>query len=100
MYIMFMYVNIKRYMVTLGEPGAPWRWLGVKKWQLSLWDTSHSTKCQQQAAVGYWVSLCVCSVRLIVYQLGILSLSQYSQYSQTIVMYYESDHIRILMRVR
>jgi hypothetical protein len=41
--------------------------------------------CKWQAAVGHWVSLCVCSALgwLIVYQLGILSLSC-SQYSQTI----------------
>ena len=47
-------------------------WLGVERWQL----------CHRRAAVGHWVSLCVCSVVgwLIVYQLGILSLSC-SQYS-------------------
>ena len=41
--------------------------------------------CHRRAAVGHWVSLCVCSVVgwLIVYQLGILFLSC-SQYSQTI----------------
>jgi hypothetical protein len=50
-------------------------WLGVERWQL----------CHRRAAVGHWVSLCVCSVVgwLIVYQLGILSLSC-SQYIQTI----------------
>ena len=69
-------------MVTLDEPGG---WLGVKRWQLCLQDTSRNAKCHRQTAVGHWVSLCVCSVVewLLVYQLGILSLSC-SQYSQTI----------------
>ena len=59
--------------------------LGVEIWQLCLRDTSRSAKWHQRAAVGHWVSLCVCSVVVwsIVYQLGILSLSC-SQYSQTI----------------
>jgi hypothetical protein len=106
-----------------GHSGGTQGWLGVKRWQLSVWNTSHSANCQR-AAVGHWcpiqvvtfnlisilatdyiqkrrdqiwyqsksdymdrawVSLCVCSVVgwLIVYQLGILSLSC-SQYSQTI----------------
>ena len=68
-----------------GHTGGTWGWLGVERWQLCLQDTSRSAKCHRRAAVGHWVSLCVCSVVgwLIVYQLGILSLSC-SQYSQTI----------------
>jgi hypothetical protein len=58
-----------------GHSGGTRGWLGVERWQL----------CHRPAAVGHWVSLCVCSVLgwLIVCQLGILSLSC-SQYSQTI----------------
>ena len=68
-----------------GHSGGTRGWLGVKRWQLCLQDTSRSAKCHRRAAVGHWVSLCVWSVVgwLIVYQLGILSLSC-SQYSQTI----------------
>ncbi len=68
-----------------GHSGGTRGWLGVERWQLCLRDTSRSAKCHRRAAVGHWVSLCVCSVVgwLIVYQLGILSLSC-SQYSQTI----------------
>jgi hypothetical protein len=60
-------------------------WLGVQRWQLCLRDTSRGANCHRRAAVGHWVPLCVCSAVgwLIVYQLGILSLSC-SQYSQTI----------------
>ena len=60
-------------------------WLGVERWQLCLRDISCSAKCNWHAAVGHWVSLCVGSAVgwLIVYQLGILSLSC-NQYSQTI----------------
>ena len=63
----------RQYGHTWGTRG----WLGVDRWQLSLWDTPHSTKCNRQAASGHWVSLCVCSVVgwLLAYQLGILSLS-------------------------
>ena len=76
-----------------------WGWLEVRRsailhytvnqrphwarcWEM---DTSQSANCHQPAAVGHWVSLCVCIVVewLIVYQLSILSLSC-SQYSQTI----------------
>ncbi len=69
-----------------GHSGGTRGWLGVERWQFCLWDTSRSANCHRRAAVGHWVvSLCVCSVVgwLIVYQLGILSLSC-SQYSQTI----------------
>ena len=39
--------------------------------------SSRSAKCHRRAAVGHWISLCVCSVVgwLMVYQIGILSLS-------------------------
>ena len=68
-----------------GHTGGTRGWLGVERWQLCLRDTSRSAKCHRRAAVGHWVSLCMWSVVgwLIVYQLGILSLSC-SQYSQTI----------------
>ena len=69
-------------MVTTGEAVG---WLVVERWQLCLRDTFRSAKCHWQAAMGHWISLCMCSFVgwLIVYQLGILSLSC-SQYSQTI----------------
>ena len=69
----------------VGHPGGTQGWQSVERWQLCLWNASCSAKYHRQAAVGHWVSLCVWSVvgSLIVYQLGILSLSC-SQYSQTI----------------
>ena len=76
-----------------------WGCLGVERWQLCLQDTSISAKCHRQAAVGYWVLLCVCSVVginnfgwLIVYQSGILSLSCI-QYSQTLCWHGWDDNI-------
>ena len=73
------------YTMNQHQSGGTRGWLGVQRWQLCLRDTSRNTKCHRGAAVGHWVFLCVCSVVgwLIVYQLGILSLSC-SQYSQTI----------------
>ena len=65
-----------------GYTGGTWVWLGVERWQLCLQDTSRSANRHQPSAVGHWVSLCIVGC-LIVYHLGILSLSC-SQYSQTI----------------
>ena len=80
-------VNQRRHWACqlYGHTGGTREWLGVERWQLCLQDTSLSAKCHRRAAVGHWVSLFVCSVVgwLIVYQLGILSLSC-SQYSLTI----------------
>ena len=37
-------------------------WLGVKRCQLCLQDTFPSAKYHWGAAVGHWVSLCLCEV--------------------------------------
>ena len=67
-----------------GHSGGTQGWLGVKRCQLCLQDTSRSTKWHRRAAVGHWVSLCVWSVVgwLIVYQDG--NYLYPGQYSQTI----------------
>ena len=56
-----------------GHSWETWEWQGVERCRLCLRYTSRSAKCHRQAAVGHWVSLCVCSVVgwMIVYQLGI-----------------------------
>ena len=60
-----------------GHSGGTWGWLGVERWQLCLLDTFRSANWHRRAAVGHWVSLCVCSVVgwLVVYQLGICTIS-------------------------
>ena len=45
-----------------GHSGGTRRWLGVERCQLFLHDTSHSAKCHRRAAVGHWISFCVCEV--------------------------------------
>ena len=49
-----------------GQPGGTWGWLGVKRWQLCLQDTSHSANCHRQTAVGHWISLCVKCCRMVI----------------------------------
>ena len=48
-----------------GHSGGALRWLGVKRCQLCLQDTSCSAKRHRQAAVGHWVSLCVKCCRMV-----------------------------------
>ena len=38
-----------------GHPRVPLGWLGVIRWLLGLWKTSHSTKWDWWAAVGNWL---------------------------------------------
>ena len=48
-----------------GHSGGTQGWLGVKRCQLSLQDTSRSAKWHRRAALGYWVSLCVKCCRMV-----------------------------------
>ena len=45
--------------------GGTCEWLGVKRCQLSLQDTSCNAKQYRRAAVGHWVSLCVKCCRMV-----------------------------------
>ena len=48
--------------VHTGHSGRTRGWLGVERCQLCLQVTSHSAKWHRWAAVGHWISLCVCAV--------------------------------------
>ena len=48
-----------------GHSGGTQGWLGVKKWQLCLQDTSRSAKCHPRAAVGHCFIVCVQCCRMV-----------------------------------
>jgi hypothetical protein len=48
-----------------GHSGGTRGWLGVRRCQLCLQDTSRSAKRHQRAAVGHLVSLCVKCCKMV-----------------------------------
>ena len=48
-----------------GHSGGTWGWLGVKRCQLCLQDTSRSAKRHRQTAVCHWVSLFMKCCRMV-----------------------------------
>ena len=48
-----------------GHTGGTRGWLGVKRWQLCLGDTSRSATCHRRAAVGHWISVYVKCCRMV-----------------------------------
>ena len=48
-----------------GHTGGTRGWLGVKRWQLCLQDTSRSAKCHQRAAISHCFIVCVQCCRMV-----------------------------------
>jgi hypothetical protein len=48
-----------------GHSGRTWGWLGVKRCQLCLQDTSRNAKRHRRAAVCHWVSLFMKCCRMV-----------------------------------